>query len=229
MIYFFQELDILRLQMNELKDIVYKFIIVEYPFGYDREPRSMHFAENRGKFREFDDKIIHIIDNNDYTKKTGIQLFWARKQSPVLMNSLLGCKDDDFIIIIDDDVVLEKKAFDNIDLSRQTQFYLRWCLYFYNLICLHAGQAWAISAPYWIIKKTTIGKMVGYEEPGQEIQKIGECGWHFAKTGGVDKIRENILSYPHQEYKLRKDLLDPKAIQFRIDNKLGWTSIIGKP
>jgi hypothetical protein len=225
LIYHYFENFLLDLRFHDLYDIVDKFIIVEYPFGFRRQPTPMYFGDNKSQFEEFKDKYIHIVDNYTYPNQQGLQLLWNRKAAPILMQILNSiCDDDSFVIACDSDAVITSRAFEGIDLSRQTQFILGWGLYWMNCFTHQSGHAWTISAPWWIIKKVTLMKMVGYVEPGQDVQVITapRTGYHWAKLGGVDKVYENNYGYPHQEL-ITPALLDKKLIQERIDNLWGWT------
>jgi hypothetical protein len=225
---FYNELDILELNLNELSDIFKKFIIVEYPCGYDGIPRKQYFKENRERFKKFENQIIYVDDNDSYGGSSGLSLMWNRKGSQKLMNTLRSvCKPDDFVISTDSDVVLKKSIFNGLDLTKIYTFHMKWYLYWFNYVTPNSSFAWTVSAPWHIINAAgCIANMIGYNPPGPEtiqekIKQIGECGWHFAKCGGAEKVRENLLGYPHQDM-IHADLIDLTKIQERIDNGWGW-------
>ena len=61
---FFNELDILKLRMHVLNDVVDKFVISEATVTFSGEKKPLYFQENREMFREFEDKIIHkVVDD----------------------------------------------------------------------------------------------------------------------------------------------------------------------
>lgn len=222
MIYMSHDVDLMDLRLHELSSVVEKFIVVEYPFDYSRTPCTMYYNENKDRFKEFESQIIHIVDDYDYKNASGLGLFYSRKSSPLLMQSLEDCRDEDFIIICDSDVLITKEALERTDLSKQTAFIMNWFLWMYNCRTDDSRFAWTISAPYNIIKNVTISKMVGYNHP-DGVNHIGDSGFHFAKCGGVEKVIENIKGYPHQEYKNNPKLIDPVLVQERIDKPWGWT------
>lgn len=222
-IYMDYELDLMELRLNELKDIVHKFIIVEYPVGFNFLPRRMYFDENKERFKDFNDQIIHVIDKTKYQTNSSLGMLWFRRFSPVLMEVLKNCNDDDFIISCDSDVLLKKEAFDNIDLSRQTSFRMPWYLWKFNVTSPQGCFAWTVSTPYWIMKCAgSPGKMVGYHHEGQEIQYIDNSGFHFSKSGTSEQISEHIKGYPHQEFN-RPQYTNTNRIQERMDNLWGWS------
>lgn len=58
---FFNELDLLDLRLNLLNNIVDKFVIVESTVTFSGKPKRLFFDENKEKFEQFKDKIIHVI------------------------------------------------------------------------------------------------------------------------------------------------------------------------
>ena len=58
---FYNELDILDIRLNLLKDIVDKFVILESTVTFSGKPKSLTFEENKHMFSPFLDKIIHVV------------------------------------------------------------------------------------------------------------------------------------------------------------------------
>ena len=51
---FFNELDILKLRMHVLNDVVDKFVISEATVTFSCEKKPLYFQENREMFQEFE-------------------------------------------------------------------------------------------------------------------------------------------------------------------------------
>ena len=47
--------------MNVLNDVVDRFVISESTVTFSGKKKPLYFAENRERFSEFDDKIVHQI------------------------------------------------------------------------------------------------------------------------------------------------------------------------
>ena len=61
---FFNELDILKLRMHVLSDVVDKFVISESTVTFSGDKKPLYFQENEEMFAEFSDRIIHrIVDD----------------------------------------------------------------------------------------------------------------------------------------------------------------------
>jgi beta-1,4-mannosyl-glycoprotein beta-1,4-N-acetylglucosaminyltransferase len=58
---FFNELELLDLRLNLLNEVVDKFVIVESTITFSGNSKKVFFEENKNKFEEFKDKIIHVI------------------------------------------------------------------------------------------------------------------------------------------------------------------------
>lgn len=223
------ELDILDLRLHELDSIVDKFIIVEYPFDYGRNPRPLYYNQNKERFKEFHHKIVHVIDDYDYPGISGLGLLWLRKESPKILQALqqIGCTPDDFVINNDGDAVLNRRAFNNsfFDPTLVTGFIIKWYQFYFNCLTYNANYAWTQSAPFKYYGKNLVVKVPDGVRPNYigADQGGGEIGYHFAKCGGVEKVMENIKGYPHQEYNTI-DISDPNAIKKRMENNWGWSA-----
>ena len=57
---FNDELTMLEIRMNELKDVVDYFVIAEARMTFTAEPKRLHFHENAERFTFVADKIIHV-------------------------------------------------------------------------------------------------------------------------------------------------------------------------
>jgi beta-1,4-mannosyl-glycoprotein beta-1,4-N-acetylglucosaminyltransferase len=58
---FFNELELLKLRMEILKDVVDYFVIVESTVTFTSKPKELIFDKNKELFNNFKDKIIHVI------------------------------------------------------------------------------------------------------------------------------------------------------------------------
>ncbi|MEN2994009.1 MAG: hypothetical protein ABDH19_01510 [Thermodesulfovibrio sp.] len=140
---FFNELDILEIRLNELNEVVDKFVIVEATRTHQGKKKPLYFLENRDRFRNFQEKIIHIIvddlisEPQDRTGYDFWSLFWFEGKSPwmnegiqrnAILKGLADCNSDDIVIISDADEipnpekVLEYKNFQGLRIFKQVLF-----------------------------------------------------------------------------------------------------------
>ena len=58
---FFNELDILKIRLNVMNDVVDKFVISEATETFSGLKKPLYYEKNKEMFKEFEDKIIHVV------------------------------------------------------------------------------------------------------------------------------------------------------------------------
>lgn len=237
---FFNELDLLRLRLNELNEVVDKFVIVEATRTFQKKPKPLYFQENKSLFAKFEHKIIHIVVDTypNFWAKFRVPTAWDydNHQKEQILQGLQQCRDNDVIIVSDLDEIPDPdkiKAYaqkDGIKVFRQYQAY-----YFLNNVCrkIHdfGGRAlaqvnengygfWQGSVMLFYkdiksIKKARLQRdnLVSSEK----VRIIPEGGWHFSYMGGIEKIAEKLGAYTHPEYNTEQNR-NPEYIK-RIINE----------
>lgn len=100
---FYNEIDILKIRLNVLKDVVDKVVLSESTTTFSGKEKPLYFEENKELFKEFEDKIIHIIvddtpmDCDAFTRDS--------HQKCAVMRGLKDAKEDDIIIFSDVDEI----------------------------------------------------------------------------------------------------------------------------
>jgi beta-1,4-mannosyl-glycoprotein beta-1,4-N-acetylglucosaminyltransferase len=132
---FFNELDILQLRLNELSSVVDRFVLVEARQTFTRQPKPLYYAENRARFKQFEDRIIHVVIDHfpikriQFSKVSFLGLIrrlltfsglpevvaWDIEayQRNQIMRGLRGCQPDDLIIISDVDEIPRPEVIEN--------------------------------------------------------------------------------------------------------------------
>ena len=72
---FYNELDLLYYRLSLLNDIVDYFIIVESTHTFTGIPKQLFYNENKEMYKEFNEKIIHIILEDFPFKVPNINIF----------------------------------------------------------------------------------------------------------------------------------------------------------
>lgn len=224
---FFNELDLLEIRLNELNDVVDKFVLVEADRTFQNSPKPFIFEENKQRFSKFLDKIIHI-------KLTRYPLFipvinpfsaWKLEyfQRNSVVKGLKNCKPDDIIMISDVDEipntdVLKKQLEKGID----KVYGLKMDMYMYflnNKLVFDGGSnmtkeesktgIWHCTAllPYKLLDKKPqrFRRIIMRTKRRGEVYKIiPNAGWHFTYLGGVKKIIEKLEAFSHTEFNLKQ-------------------------
>ncbi|MCF3576853.1 tetratricopeptide repeat protein [Planktothrix agardhii] len=127
---FFNELDILRIRIEELKDIVDKFILVEATKTFSGNPKPLYYQEFIHEFAEYQDRIIHYVVDDmpeiDYSQPVDLQA-WPldvhQKNCISRVLNSLDCNDEDIILVNDCDEIPRKgKVSEAIELLKDNEF-----------------------------------------------------------------------------------------------------------
>lgn len=188
---FFDELELLEVRLHELADVVDRFVLVESPLTFAGNPKPLHFADNQARFRDFADRIVHVVADLPLDADS-----WARerRQRNAVLEGLAGVDLDSTVLVSDVDEIPRASAVrlyaqtPGITVFRQSFYY-----YWLNCRCAATGD---------LTRMASYSTMVALT-PHRLRQTHGTIvengGWHFSYMGGVDRIRTKIRSFAHQE------------------------------
>lgn len=105
---FFNELELLKVRLAELDDVVDHFVIVESPISYTGKSKPLYYKENEEEFKKYQHKIIHLVIDF-FPDLTGDEKHdhWKREEYSrnFFMKALTRCQRDDIIFISDLDEI----------------------------------------------------------------------------------------------------------------------------
>lgn len=231
---FFNELDLLEIRLNELDSVVDKFVLVEATRTFQKQPKPLYYEENKERFKNFKDKIIHIVVD-DYPN------FFSRFRVPTAMDydnhqknqitrGLKNIKPDDIIIYSDlDEIPRAEKIIQYKDQPGIKVFQQILCSYFINCISTHGPvnpcelntkgiHYWrgSVMANFSEFKNTKLFRKLRDIQSDSTIQ-IEDGGWHFSYLGDSEKILQKLNSWTHSKDKGTKDhiskLQDQKVLE----------------
>lgn len=212
---FHNELDILKLRLNYLKDTVDIFVIVEAKLTFTNKNKNKYFAE---KF--INELPYHLRKKIRYVQLNPLHFPEEIKDEPWEMEyfvrnaisyGLSDIKFFDFLWISDADEIPNKdKVF---KLGRLSMFF---SYYKMNLLKKYPWQNYA---------KAILGKHIIRTKP-QTIRhykwkngfKVKNGGWHFSFLMSPKMIREKVKSYAHTEVAKEK-WISIENIEKSIKNK----------
>lgn len=213
---FFNELDLLEIRLNVLGDVVDKFVLVEATKTHTGKPKPLHYQDNKKRFADFADKIIHIIVDDfpeppsNYTPR---QASWMREnfQRNAILRGLSEAKPDDLILISDlDEIPCPQSVVAATRFSKGVTalglevfcYYLNFKNYtHYEINCTRATRFGEISnGKLRIPANANLDSIVNggntmtnvrYSTPTRLLHK---AGWHFSYLGGAEAIVNKIGS-----------------------------------
>lgn len=198
---FHNELDILRIRLEELKDVVDYHVLVECSHTQSRLSKPFYYQENKNLFEDFKDKIIDI-QVDDY--KEGGEANWSQEifvrenitNGLVKLEKILGkiIQDNDYIIISDlDEIPMASKLQEVINESFYSPVSLNhyFISYFYNLYCPYRGWWGSVVADMKSIRSGWTPQYLRNQK--DYLQHKGDwtnefCGWHFSSCTDFDGL-----------------------------------------
>lgn len=199
---FFNELEILEIKLNELYQHVDYFVLVESTETFRGNPKPLYFSENKERFSQFLDKIIHVVlTENITTNDPWSREFFQRNQ---ILRGLTACNDEDIIIIEDlDEIIRASRVMDLITLLDLYPFVV--CdqnIYTYYLNRYGHGRG---TTTRWFGSAITRFAYVkqklpqGIREDRYKAHVLDDAGWHFTYMGGIERVIKKLENFSHSE------------------------------
>lgn len=220
---FYNELDLLELRMNILGDIVDYFVINEATITFTGKKKPLYFAENKERFKKWEDKIIHHVldDNNETLEKywEGIPYHRSMMEDDIYklplhyqracfhkdsaIYALLDhAQDDDIILTSDADEIANPEAIKAISewFDPSNHYVLKGPVYYYylNLLCEKEWMGTRVSTMK-MLKTMSVDKL---RQSHQDAWKVEDGSWHWSFFGDADTVRAKMDAYEHQENNL---------------------------
>ena len=211
---FFNELDMLKMRFEELKDVVEIFVLVESRFTFSGQPKPLYFEQNKNRFKDYN--VIHIIAEDSNSPSPWLNEHFQRTfPSKYLMENM---KFNDLVCLCDLDEIPSPEVLSKIKKGEiSAPGYLEMDLYYYNFNWIKKSK-WARASIVTLdeIKSFNIGQI----RSGQsQIQIIKDSGWHLSYFMSPELIQEKIKSFSHQEFN-SAEYLDINNITKAIDSGL---------
>lgn len=204
MFQFWNEFDLLKIQLEENYDFVDKFVITESLFSWTGKRKPLYFKNNKHKFSKYSDKIIHLIADiehvkefppeaimnifpYDHIKENWVREYFARR----LPFDVIDIKPDDIIYDTDADMIIDIKTIKNkIDINKYNKFQIQELFYYFNNdlgknylpICFQMKKFPQIPICWYPFHSERILNI-----PPENINYIDNAAWHFSCMGGLDR------------------------------------------
>lgn len=233
---FFNELDLLEIRLNVLKDVVDKFVLVEAGETHTGKPKAFVYDENKARFAAFADRIIYV---RIASFPLGFNS-WEREcyQRNEILRGLVAAEDDDVVMISDLDEIprpelvaeyAKKPGVWSFNM-RSFGFYLNWedvrcrnmcgtkMLSYRDLTTGFDGEETFYNEflPQSVNEGTTVSKIRRRTFPlsrGVE-RRLRDSGWHFTCLGGAAALQAKMKAVaPHPGF----DPEDPSLTVEKID------------
>ena len=184
------ELDMLEIRLNILDPHVDFFVIGQSTQTFSGKDKVLYFNKYEKRWDKWREKIIDVImprvETDDVFERTAIQ-----KDS--LRTALKDCKPDDIIYYSDVDEIWKQPTAFGVPIFSEKVIKLSQTNY-----CYYLNQR---SSEEWQGTNTCFYKdLVNLNDlRANHDNVLLDGGWHFTNMGGIEKVRNKIASYDHQE------------------------------
>ena len=203
LVVFNDEFALLRMHLEEMAPFVDRFVIVEAGQTFMGAQKPLHFHENRDRFADFADRIVHLAIPDFPAELTTA---WARDfyQRDMAIAAAQGlCGQEDYLLATDTDEVVARRVLDG---------------FCGDYACLHLvvsrfflNYRMTPGSPKAMRPASAIFKAKHLMEHGisharfflarrwSNAYVIRGAGWHFTSVNDADRIALKLSSYAHQE------------------------------
>ena len=241
---FFNELDLLEIRLNVLRDAVDKFVLVEAGETHTGKPKPYYFKENEARFRQFLDRIIYVKVESF---PQGHDAWWNENyQRNEILRGLEDAKPDDVILISDLDEIPRpeevKKLSDKGGVWRFNHVSYGFYLNMKDLRCRNmcgtvllqykdlisgfddAETHYDEFLPRDLNMGTTVTKIRRRSFPkskgGEHVVK--NAGWHFTCLGGAKALLSKMRAVaPHHDFNPDDPTLTVEKIEKLLEKGQG--------
>src|SRR5205823_1107096 len=100
---FFNEVELLEIRLHDLSAVVDRFVLVESPVTFSNKPKPLYYADNRDRFKAFEDRIIHVVVDDNPPADSPFDR--ENHQRNCIARGLAACHPDDVVLISDLDEI----------------------------------------------------------------------------------------------------------------------------
>jgi len=203
----FNELELLRVRLEELDELVDHFVIIEGTKTYAGEEKPLFYLENAQQFEKFKDKIIHVVID-DFPEPTGdiktdnwnCQIHTRNCK----LRGLVDCDDEDLVLICDLDEIPNKRALKQAidyfaehktlesvtgDINQLVcEFHMRLFRYQLNREDPIGWAGGLKLTPYWVVKDIGPWELQILHQTVRNLPKIYDAGCHFSSMGREERV-----------------------------------------
>jgi beta-1,4-mannosyl-glycoprotein beta-1,4-N-acetylglucosaminyltransferase len=216
---FLNEELLLEVRIEELKDIVDKFVICESNITVSNKPKPF-YLETTEVYKKWKDRIIYQKlerepQNISLAGESRHDLMYFQRNS--VMEALSGCKLTDIIMFSDLDEIPTANAIKGIK-EVPCVLDLRGYYWYLNTpITSPDNHVWfpsVICNLYEHVKSQTLNQI---RENKGNYPRVPNCGWHFSHLGDEHQLHYKMMASSHTEYH-SDHFTSPENIKRRREN-----------
>jgi len=178
---FFNELDLLEIRLNELKDVVDVFVITESPQTFTGMDKPLFFKDNQDRFKEFNIVYAPYDDSANYRP-----LERERRQKQFNVDYAFDnvFESGDIIMYGDCDEIPKASVISELKEQEWKSVGLMIDLFYYYLNCRQVGKSASSSASIRLVRPT---ERIVYDLSRKGVcdRLVYDAGYHFSYLGDI--------------------------------------------
>ena len=209
---FFNEIDLLKIRIEELKDVVHKFVLLESTKTHSGKPKPLYYKDFINEFAEYQDQIIHyVVEDMPELPPDGNRWVLEAYQRDCIPRVLefLGAQDEDVVLVSDVDEIPKKDKLNEAIGLLNNQDFVRFQLDFYrHNLGYFVNSTWnsSYAIKYKCLKQGESCTQIRNQRVPSGVAFIPQAGWHFSSFGDLATLRYKMQSFAHAELDNTKDL-----------------------
>lgn len=207
---FFNELDLLEFRLKFLDKYVDYFVLAESNFTFSGKSKPYYYKAAEERFSKWHHKIVYLqiqqsiegltFEKQDHYNPQSAAFQMEYEQRNALLKADPLMSENDLVLLSDlDEIPLPASIKKAKQLDKPLAFSHLFHYYFLN--CQNTGNSrwWkgCIASSAKQFKEIT---PQGLRDKRDSYPSLPHAGWHFSFLGGVEKIRQKLLSFAHTEF-----------------------------
>ena len=216
------EIDILKLRLNTLKDVVDRVIVVESEYTFSGRKKALTFPDADIDPSALANVTYITLTDNDATLDGMQRDFWQKHHAFKKAVRVCGIRDDDFVLFSDVDEIPDPVVLrDSVRHQEPVIFNPHWFHFnFSNYIGTWENKQCGIAslAKYRSLMVNTDDLYSIHTLRSDKSIAISQSGWHASYFMPVEKVVQKLRQYGHANDRKDKNLLSagPSAIRRRV-------------
>ena len=199
------ELDVLCIRLNELREVVHRFVVVESDTTFSGQPKTVSFDPLEPRIAAFAENIRHVVIN-DMPKGDDP---WRREawQRDAILRGVPDADATDLIVMSDVDEIPRAATIRELAQDADNDvFGLRLAFYYFfvdyrNVDGPEAAITWTVAAARKQLEAITPNNLrYGVRSGHVPARIVADAGWHFSYLTDEAGIRRKIAAFSHQEF-----------------------------
>lgn len=221
---FFNELDLLEVRLAELSGTVDRFVLVEASRTHRGDPKPLSFAENRGRFAEHLERIVHVVVEDLPVSDDP----WEAEnfQRNAIQRGLTDAADSDLAVVSDVDEIPAPAVLRHLHAEGQgvdgQVIGLHMRMFYYSL-------NWEYETYWDRARVVTVGTLrtLGAQAVRDAVptRVVPGGGWHFSYLARgperLERLQTKARSFAHAEY-ATPAYLDPRYVDYCLTHGFRW-------